>query len=415
MVAWVDHDRSRYRKETRSLRKWPWSSWTKPFWFVAFCALFMNFGMAMQRTIFSNFVAEEMGIRVEQLGWLESVREIPGLLTFLFVGLTALLARNLLVGISVGFVSVGLGMYAGSHNVMGLVLSTTVYSIGFHVFGPLQSAQVLSLAGPGEKARRLGELSSVAALASLLAMGFVYVTSVFLGYRQLFIAAAVITFGGAILMFSLPRVRQAERPRNFVVRSKYWLYYVITLLAASRRQVTNSFAVFALVTIYNTPVQTVAALMFVSNVIAVLTRSFCGQIIDRIGESRAMSIAHYGVIAIFAGYAFIHVPAVLYVLYALDTFLVGFDVAQSTYLDRIAAPGDVPPSLALGVTINHISGVTVPILAGYLWAAFGHQATFTFGATVALVSLYFVRKINSTLSAPSRQAELVAGSMGAGD
>ncbi len=386
------------------MRKWPWSSWSKPFWFVVFCALFMNFGMAMQRTIFSNFVAEEMGIRVEQLGWLESVREIPGLLTFLMIGLTALIARNLLVGLCVGLVSVGLGMYAGSTTIMGLVVSTTVYSIGFHLFGPLQSAQVLSLAGPGEKARRLGELSSVAALAALLAMGFVYLTSSFLSYRQTFIAAGVITFGGAVLMFALPRVRQAEKPRTFVVRRKYWLYYVITLLAASRRQVTNSFAVFALVTIYDTPVKTVAALMFVSNVLAVLTRSFCGQIIDRIGESRAMAIAHYGVIGIFAGYAFIHVPWILYLLYALDTFLVGFDVAQSTYLDKIAVPEDVPPSLALGVTINHISGVSVPILAGYLWAAFGHAATFSFGAAVALVSLYFVLKINSTLAGPARQA-----------
>jgi len=393
------------------LRKWPWSNWTKPFWYVVICAMFIQFGMGMQKTIFNNFVAEELGIRADQLGWLESVREIPGLLTFLMVGLTAILARNILVAIAVGFVGAGLAFYAASSSVATLILATIVYSVGYHLFFPLQSAQVLSLAGPGEKARRLGELNSIAAFAFLLAMGFVYLVSGWLAYRQLFVIAAVVTLGGVATMLALPRTKQAERPRTFVARRRYWLYYVLTFLASSRRQVTATFAVFALVTLYGTPVKTVAALMFVSNVVAVLTRSLCGQAVDRIGESRALTLSHLGVIAMFIGYAFIRVPAILYVLYIMDNFLMGFDVAQSTYLDRIALPGDVPPSLALGSTINHITAVAVPIIAGYLWTSYGHPVTFSFGAVVALISLYFVRRIDSTMPGErGGSVTLVAGS-----
>jgi predicted MFS family arabinose efflux permease len=363
----------------------------------------------MQRTILSNFASEEMSIRPEQMGWLESVREIPGLLTFLMVGLTVFMARNLLVAISVGFVGVGLMMYAGAYDMGGLVVATIVYSIGFHLFFPLQSAQVLSQAGPGQKAKRLGQLNSVAALAYLMSMGFVYLAAGTLTYRQMWMVSGMVTLGGVATMLALPRRLQAERPRGFVIRRQYWLYYAITFLASSRRQIVTMFAIFALVRVYGTPVKTIAALLFVSNVVAVLTRSLCGSLVDRLGERYAMVLSYSAVIFIFLGYAFVRVPVVLYGLYILDNFLSGFDVSQSTYLDKIAAPGDVPPSLALGSTINHITGVGVPIVAGYLWAQFGHSATFTFGAVVAAVSLYFALKLPASLG---QQKPLVAAAGG---
>lgn len=371
----------------------PWSKWSRTFWLVALCALFLQFGLGMQRTIVSNFASEEMDIRPEQMGWLESVREIPGLLTFLMVGLTVFLARNLLVAASVALVGAGLMMYSRAYDMGGLVSATLVYSAGFHLFFPLQAAQVLSLAGPGEKARRLGELNGVAALAYLMSMGFVFLAAGSLSYRQMWMVSGVVVLGGVLAVLALPRRLQAERPRGFVVRRRYWLYYAITFLASSRRQIVTMFAVFALVRVYGAPVRTIAALLFVSNIVAVLTRSVCGSWVDRLGERRAMVISYGAVVFIFLGYAFVRIPAVLYALYVVDNFLVGFDVSQSTYLDKIALPGDVPPSLALGSTINHITGVGVPVVAGYLWARFGHPATFSFGAVVAAISLFFALKL----------------------
>jgi MFS family permease len=80
----------------------------------------------------------------------------------------------------------------------------------------------------------------------------------------------------------------------------------------------------------------------------------------------------------------------LYVLYVLDTAMVGFDVAVSTYLDKIAPQADMAPTLAMGSTVNHISGVLIPTIGGLLWAGFGHSATFLAGATIAVATLLYV-------------------------
>lgn len=391
------------------MRQWPWQSWTKPFMYVIICALFLQFGLGMQRTLFNNFAAEEFGAGPEQIGWLESVREIPGLLTFLIVGVTVVVARNLMLAISVGLVGAGLMMYAGAGQMAGLIMATLVYSTGFHLFFPLQSAQVLAMTDRGQKAKRLGELNSVAALAYLLAMGFVYLAAQWLTYRQMFMIAGIITLPGVLVMLALPRSANAERTRSFVVRRAYGLYYALTFLASTRRQIVTSFAIFALVKVYGTPVRTIAALLFVSNVVAVLTRSMCGQMVDRIGEKASMRITYGSVIFIFLGYAFIPWTPVLYVLYIFDNFLVGFDVSQSTYLDKIATRDDVPPTLALGSTINHITGVTVPLISGYLWASFGHWASFLFGAVIAACSLYLVSMLRVPVAPRTQVPSVVAG------
>jgi len=394
------------------VRRFSISEWSRPFVFVVLCAFFLQFGLGMQRTLLSNFVSEVFGIRPEQLGWLESIREIPGLLTFVMVGFSVFVARNLLVAIAVGLVGVGLFFYAGAGSVSGLILATMVYSVGFHLFFPLQSAQVLSMTDPGHKARRLAELQSVAALSYLMAMGLVYLLAGRLGYRQLFTVAGAVTLGGVLVMLVLPREVGAQRPRGFVIRRTYSLYYAITLLAASRRQIVTSFAVFALVNVYGTPVKTIAALLFVSNVVVIFTRPVCGRLTDRLGEVNALRLAYGPVILVFLGYAFIRYPPLLYVLYVIDNIFYGFEVAQQTYLDKIATREDVAPTLALGSTINHVTGVSVPLISGYLWASFGHWATFTFGAIVAVCSLWLVGTLRVPAAPGQAAAPVVVNSSG---
>jgi predicted MFS family arabinose efflux permease len=273
---------------------------------------------------------------------------------------------------------------------------------------PLQSAQALELTDSGRKAKRLGDLNSVSAFAGLLAMGFVYLVSTRLGFRQLFLVAALVTLGGAVVMILPPRARAADKPRGFVVRRRYLTYYGLTFLASSRRQIATTFAVFALVKLYGTPVRTIALLMLVSNVVAVLTRSLCGRLVDRLGESLAMQLGYGSVVLIFLCYAFVTQREVLYLLYILDNFLMGFDVAQTTYLDRIAPKEDLAGSLALGSTINHVTGVTAPIVGGYLWARFGHPATFMLGAAVACASFYVAGKVPRAAVTPRAAAPSVA-------
>ena len=58
-----------------------------------------------------------------------------------------------------------------------------------------------------------------------------------------------------------------------------------------------------------------------------------------------------------------------------------------TYLNKIAPPQDLKPTLAMGVTMNHVAAVSVPLIGGLAWASFGYQIIFIGGAVFTLISL----------------------------
>ena len=41
----------------------------------------------------------------------------------------------------------------------------------------------------------------------------------------------------------------------------------------------------------------------------------------------------------------------------------------------------------MGLTVNHVAAVTVPVSAGYLWAHLGYQTIFWAGSLLAVASL----------------------------
>jgi hypothetical protein len=78
--------------------------------------------------------------------------------------------------------------------------------------------------------------------------------------------------------------------------------------------------------------------------------------------------------------------------------LFGCSSAITTYLGRIATPGELTPSLAMGSTSNHVAAVGVPVLGGIIWAAFGYQVTFFVGAATCVASVLVSASIR--LAAP---------------
>jgi hypothetical protein len=41
----------------------------------------------------------------------------------------------------------------------------------------------------------------------------------------------------------------------------------------------------------------------------------------------------------------------------------------------------------MGVTWNHVSSVSAPLIGGFAWHFFGYQVIFVMGAVIALISL----------------------------
>jgi MFS family permease len=146
--------------------------------------------------------------------------------------------------------------------------------------------------------------------------------------------------------------------------------------------------------------------MFVNTLLAVLAAPLVGRLIDRLGERKILSAAYAMLIFIFWGYSFIQNKWVLYALYCVDRLLFLASVSLSTYLNRIARTADLRPTISLGVTLNHVAAVTLPLVGGFLWDRFGYALIFQIGSVVAAIVLIIAQFIEpATTKPPRRDAE----------
>lgn len=349
----------------------------------------LNLCFNLYRSVFNNFAVQELGISSGQYGLLEGIREVPGLLTIFLVALAARVRDDRLYAISGSLIGIGIWLYASAHTYADLILATLVQSSGFHIWSVVQDSLVMKSVATNDRARRLGQINSGAALATLLGTGAVTLTSAYLGLRPFFQAAAFIGLAGALMALLINAEPQAGKPVTFVFRWRYRSYYALTLLQGARRHIVLTFAAFALVKLYGTSVQTMALLLAAHSFISMWTRPLIGRVIDRLGEQRALSINYGLVAAVFLGYAIIRQPWVIYGLFILDNVLTGFDIAVSTHAGRIIAREELSSSLATGSSINHIFGVMVPVVGGMLWQWFGPTVPFLMGVAVVLVAMVY--------------------------
>lgn len=84
--------------------------------------------------------------------------------------------------------------------------------------------------------------------------------------------------------------------------------------------------------------------------------------------------------------------------YVLDQTLNAVGMARATYVRKIAVKAeDVSPTLSLGLSIDHIVSMFLPVVGGLVWysaGAGGYKFVFLGGALVALinfVSCFFIR------------------------
>jgi len=142
-----------------------------------------------------------------------------------------------------------------------------------------------------------------------------------------------------------------------------------------------------LVKIHDTPVHHIAAMMILYNFANWFGSPIIGRAIDRYGQRPIMTINYAGVTLVFLGYSLFRHWQILYVLYCLDNLFNVFNIALTTYLKRIAQPEDIAPSLAMGVTANHLASVIVPLVACFVWDRVDYRIPFVFGSMIALCSL----------------------------
>ena len=92
--------------------------------------LFLFFGFNVWRSLFNNFAIEELAVGADQIGLIQSIREIPGLLGFLLAFLALVLSEMQVLSLSTVVMGLGLIATAWAGTWGSLIAGTLFSSIG---------------------------------------------------------------------------------------------------------------------------------------------------------------------------------------------------------------------------------------------------------------------------------------------
>jgi hypothetical protein len=355
-------------------------------------------GLQVWQTLFDNFAVHVVHLEGHHIGILQSVREIPGLLSLLVVYLLLVIKEHRLSALAVLLLGIGISITGLLPTFYGLILTTLVMSFGFHYFETTNQSLTLQYFDKLMAPVIFGKLRSYTAATNVVTGLIILALAPRLEYHQLYLLFGlfiIIAAGWAMTLNPVDHTLVPQR-KNMVLRSRYWLYYCLTFMAGARRQIFVAFAVFLMVRKFSFTVSEIALLFLLNNVINFFLSRLIGTCIVRFGERRVLSLEYFSLIIIFAAYALTDSKLMIGVLYILDHIFFNFAIAIRTFFQKIADPQDIAPSMAVGFTINHIAAVFLPALGGLLWLV-DYRLVFFAGAGMSFISLLLVQCISTQL------------------
>jgi predicted MFS family arabinose efflux permease len=336
----------------RALRL-PSSMWSPHLITLATATFLMSFGQGLFNGASTNFFVNTLNLSGAQVLWLAGIREIPGLALIVIAALIMRLPLSLRAGISVLLMGIGYGLYALVHSYAALLAVAVTASLGFHVWMPLQSSLAMGLVERHQSGRVMGSLSSVAALAGIVALGATaLITRLFVAtpLRGFYVVGGLLTLAAGYMILRLPShigATEMEQPR-ILLKRRYWLYYVLTFFEGSRTQVFGSFGTLVLVQNYDLNVWQISLLLLASSLVNFSLSPTLGMLLDRVGERRTLTCSYTLLAACFVGYATLHNAWALCALLVAIQLLVLLQMGLSTYVNRIAPPEELTPTLSAG-------------------------------------------------------------------
>lgn len=361
--------------------------------FLCIASAAVGFTLTLQIALNANFAVEQMNLSGFQQGLLEMFRESCGIFALGILALLAGLAESLIGAAVLIFLAVGLGSYCFVHNYFWLIIASLVWSQGLHIWMPLPNSMGLALAEPGREGRRIGQIQGAGAAGS----GFGLVCALALNIAGVAIRPLYIVAGSAALIASaaclyIPRQIRTEKPK-LIIRREYGLYYLLNFLEGWRKQIFLAFAGFLLVKVYGTPLSTILILWLIVQSIGWFSSRAVGRIIDRIGERKVLVFYYSCLTFFFIGYALIRSKYVLYGIFLVDNAFFVFAMALTTYIGRLAPANEKTMTLSMGVAMNHVAAVTMPLVGGIAWKYLGFKWTFLIGSAAAAASILAAMRV----------------------
>lgn len=374
-------------------------------------------------TLINNFTIEQAGFTGREIGILQSLREVPGFLSFLVVYLLFVIAEQRLALLALALLGFGVAITGYFPTVLGLYITTVISSIGFHYYETCNQSLAMQWLDKKTAPMMLGRIYGVASAAQVLTLTAIF-TAVLLispqiagvssgddgfdlpamleglgqagsgwpisadAYAVFYLVGGLVTMLAAVAGLTLfPRFTAiAKQKRSIILRRRYWLYYALIFMSGARRQIFVVFAGFLMVERFGFSVGQIAMLFLVNALMNIWLAPLVGRLIQQLGERRALIVEYIGLVGVFTAYAFAETAAVGAVLYLLDHAFFAMAIAIKTYFQKIADSGDFAATSAVSFTINHIVAVVLPAVFGLLWLV-SPAAVFLCGAGLAAVSL----------------------------
>ena len=345
-------------------------------------------------SLYTNFAVEAAHFTGAENGIVQSVREIPGLLAIGVIFCLLYMREVTLTSLSIAVCGLGVVCTGWFPDLGGQIFWTLVLSLGFHFFEATNQSLILQYFSVTEAPIIIGRLRALTAAASLLMGGIILLFARVLPYQALFgIAGAVALIAGSWGFFQRPEVADLPPQRKgMVLRKRYWLYYALTFLSGARRQIFMVFSVFLLVERFGFSLVDMSLLFLFNNLVNWTLNPYIGRIINTVGERRILTVKYIIIAGLMLAYAYCAHPWVAGGLYILDQVLFNFTVSIRTFFQKIAEKSDVAPSMAMGVAVNHIAAVVVPLIGGWLWML-NYRIPFLLGVGFAAASLVMARCI----------------------
>ena len=364
--------------------------WRNPITLLVLMSVAMPLAFNTWSALLNNFAVEKAAFTGVEIGILQSLREVPGFLSFTVIFVLLILKEQTFALLSLVLLGLGVAMTGFFPSEYGLYFTTVLMSMGFHYFEAIKQSLSLQWLSKDEAPQILGRLIAVGSVTSLIVYGVLWVLLEVFAVSfiwNLALAGGLCCSLAFFMWLNYPQFPpKTLQHKTLVLRRRYWLYYLLTFLSGARRQIFVVFAAFLMVEKFGYSASQVTLLFLINYAFNWFFAERIGALIHRIGERRALTLEYIGLIFVFVAYGLVDDATLAAALYVIDHMFFAMAIAISTYFQKIADPKDMASTAGVSFTISHIAAIVIPAALGLVWM-WSHALVFFIGAGFAALSL----------------------------
>ena len=281
----------------------PW--FRRPITLLFLMAFGMPIAFSTWFALLNNFVIEAAQFDGVKIGWLHSVREIPGFLAIGVIAVIIFIREQTLALIALVALGVATAVTAQFPTFYGLLATTMISSIGYHYYETVNQSLQLQWLGKDRAPQILGWIVAAGSASSLLVYLVIVIGWQYFGltYQVAYFIGGGVTAAIALYCWiGFPKF-EGDTPqlKKMVLRQRYWLYYALQFMSGARRQIFLVFAAFMMVEKFGFAVHQVTALFVINYVANIVMGPVMGWVVTRVGERRALIFEYSGLFGVFCG------------------------------------------------------------------------------------------------------------------